>query len=401
MKTVTYKITAKGRVWFKGKLSISTGKEHQIEINNESKDFQIGQTYTFTARVKTESTKYGSTTKVFPATESEQDISEIVRWLGYVEAHAATEGYLYKKGVDKLKEFEISKYQEYYDRLKKAVKLTEVTSALQRGRRYLGYIGQNLDRYWYTKGEDTVQQSIRELEKLGRADHASEIAERLSELKSKRANIKIKYAEDKHLGRLSGYTGKTYNLSGGSGYGCWGWHKGQIVHNNKKAIENGEPVYLYIIYAHAEYFREDGMSLGVGDDSGYLYSAIAREATVDESIPLRAEEAERQEISDAYKALRQISEQIQKTGERPSGTFRLSGPEYDFTSNPDARIYGAGEWFIVDEEFIWYVQSNGMDGDDWSRNNIRTGGAGAIGWRIPYEKTIADEIIRNHFVLKR
>lgn len=33
---------------------------------------------------------------------------------------------------------------------------------------------------------------------------------------------------------------------------------------------------------------------------------------------------------------------------------------------------------------IWLVQNNGHDGDDWSRNNVRTGGAGAMGVRKPH-----------------
>ena len=37
--------------------------------------------------------------------------------------------------------------------------------------------------------------------------------------------------------------------------------------------------------------------------------------------------------------------------------------------------------YIDTGEYIWAVTNNGMDGHDWSRNNIRTGGAGAIGHR--------------------
>ena len=32
---------------------------------------------------------------------------------------------------------------------------------------------------------------------------------------------------------------------------------------------------------------------------------------------------------------------------------------------------------------IWHVVNNGGDGDCWANNNIRTGGAGAIGRRYP------------------
>ena len=47
-------------------------------------------------------------------------------------------------------------------------------------------------------------------------------------------------------------------------------------------------------------------------------------------------------------------------------------------------ICGGGEWYIFPQNIsdeIWIIENNGGDGDDWSRNNIRTGGAGAIGLR--------------------
>ena len=47
------------------------------------------------------------------------------------------------------------------------------------------------------------------------------------------------------------------------------------------------------------------------------------------------------------------------------------------------NIYGGGWQIVIDERYVWLVDNNGMDGDDWSRNNIRTGGAGAIGRYLP------------------
>lgn len=41
-------------------------------------------------------------------------------------------------------------------------------------------------------------------------------------------------------------------------------------------------------------------------------------------------------------------------------------------------IYGGGMWFHADENYLYIVQNNGHDGDNWSWNNYRTGGAGAI-----------------------
>ena len=63
--------------------------------------------------------------------------------------------------------------------------------------------------------------------------------------------------------------------------------------------------------------------------------------------------------------------------ERPEG---MHVPEGEKTGiGPD--IYGGGTWWVLGTEWIWYVQNNGSDGADWGSNNVRTGGAGAIGWR--------------------
>ena len=49
------------------------------------------------------------------------------------------------------------------------------------------------------------------------------------------------------------------------------------------------------------------------------------------------------------------------------------------------RLHGGGEWVVVEpgEQHFWYVINRGADGDDWSHNNVMTGGAGAVGYRLP------------------
>lgn len=79
---------------------------------------------------------------------------------------------------------------------------------------------------------------------------------------------------------------------------------------------------------------------------------------------------------------------IQKTGIRPDGSNIVGGDRLFDTQN----LYGSGEWIVINDKEIWYVQNNGMDGDDWSHNNVRTGGAGAIGWKIPYDEKVAKEL---------
>lgn len=45
-------------------------------------------------------------------------------------------------------------------------------------------------------------------------------------------------------------------------------------------------------------------------------------------------------------------------------------------------IYGGGLYLSQDDNYLYFVKNNGMDGDDWSRNNYPTGGAGAIVTRV-------------------
>lgn len=71
--------------------------------------------------------------------------------------------------------------------------------------------------------------------------------------------------------------------------------------------------------------------------------------------------------------------------EIPEGKkISLDGEEVPFR-HMNSVIYGGGEWFIIQPNAIWRVINNGADGDDWSLNNICTGGAGAIG--LKFEKT--------------
>lgn len=71
-----------------------------------------------------------------------------------------------------------------------------------------------------------------------------------------------------------------------------------------------------------------------------------------------------------------------------------------YTSSPDS--YHAAEAEVrrlEDAEFrstyprsIWHVRNNGSDGDDWSHNNIRTGGAGAVGRRLPWSSELEAKV---------
>jgi hypothetical protein len=131
------------------------------------------------------------------------------------------------------------------------------------------------------------------------------------------------------------------------------------------------------------------------EDGGYQFSVAARPATDEESAPVLAAEATAKARREAQARADEIKQRIQSEGERPEGSHLLHGDRILDTQN----IYGGGDWFVVTADSIWYVRNNGMDGDDWSRNNVQTGGAGGIGWRIPFDPDTARQILAAEAVL--
>lgn len=84
---------------------------------------------------------------------------------------------------------------------------------------------------------------------------------------------------------------------------------------------------------------------------------------------------------------------IERDGEWPEGDHLPAGDQF-FGSR---SIYGGGTWIVVgdgsdDQPWIWAVSNNGGDGDNWGRNNVRTGGAGAIGHRVPWTAELDAEL---------
>jgi hypothetical protein len=120
--------------------------------------------------------------------------------------------------------------------------------------------------------------------------------------------------------------------------------------------------------------------------------AYYRPATEVEIAALEADEendrAYRQASIERQAAVKDIADEILKNGEIPDGVHQPEGARFLDTQD----IYGGGSWFVIGDKWIWYVQSNGADGDNWSRNNVGTGGAGAIGWRVPYSDELASTI---------
>ncbi len=148
---------------------------------------------------------------------------------------------------------------------------------------------------------------------------------------------------------------------------------------------------------------DDSMGMDADDHNlGWVtfYPAKVEEAlgiTGDRTVAGQREAAKRHRESPAEVRKRAIAQRVQgiaheirETGERPAGLNVPAGDRVFDTQD----IYGAGDWFVVGPDYLWYVQNNGMDGDNWSLNNVRTQGAGAIGWRVPATSPLAEELRR-------
>jgi len=80
--------------------------------------------------------------------------------------------------------------------------------------------------------------------------------------------------------------------------------------------------------------------------------------------------------------------------EVPPGKHKPHGTYVDNPINP-RNDYGGGEWFIINkkDKEIWYIINNSKEGDDYSKNNIKTSMHGAIGRKLPYDYSLARKIL--------
>ena len=143
-----------------------------------------------------------------------------------------------------------------------------------------------------------------------------------------------------------------------------------------------EPTYVGWVTSNPEEVEE---RLGVRED--------LRVAFVEERKRLEEEEKQEQ-MNQVYENIESILEEFSlvETPINSKGKFKLKGEYIDNPLNPQ-NDYGGGEWWIITDEFIWYVRQNARDGDDWKMNNVYVkGSAGAIGKRIVYNEDLANRI---------
>lgn len=312
--------------------------------------------------------------------KADKTISEIKRWLGYVE-ESAKQGRVYEKGVSVLcQDLGIDKYPDQNQRLTAAL---DLAARIKKEKAEQPSYG----RSWAADNPAVC----------GKCGLAVGVGDQVH-YRYQRGGKYLEHV-DCEAAKAQAERKQTeapYKLSGGSGYGCQGWDPGQVVRaSDFDRKKNGHPEFLFVVESNRRYIRDDGMSFGVGDESGYIYWARCRETTSEEAAPLKAQIAEAERKRQAVLELQTIKKRIQETGEYPDGQNNPEGDRLFDTQN----IYGGGDWFVVGPRWIWYVRNNGADGDNWSANNVRTGGAGAIGRRVAYSRELAEDLNRLRAVL--
>lgn len=358
----TYKVCKIGRKWIEG-IEIKNGYKSQIEINEISKEWTVNQVVEFEGRIERKRSGGFTKTYIYPCSKEDyeeyRNNSEVERWLGFVEKEV---NHVYQNGVEKLKFLKLNENQK--ERLDKAIAKASVNYAKQKINDYFGYIKSYIsENKWYENGEAKLIDNINTLKKF-KVDTVC-YESRLEELKEIYKENKLKEESRYFILQNTFYS---YRI-------------GEIVRSENDKI--GKVIKVW------RYFEEDAMSLGFMVDSSWIYcgkcdTSIVTEQDVEKLLKREEEqkriETERKEDWERKEKIKQAVSDLTKHI-RKQGIYPDVGNVNDATAIYDTfNIYGGGRQILIDGKIIWAVDNNGTDGGDWSYNNIRTGGAGAIGY---------------------
>ena len=355
-----------GRKWIKALVHGKKSTYHADILMDNLPDAKVGKRMTVPAVFIDKSTKYGKRFELEIKNESDvaaqnenNHIEEINRWREYVE-NAYKKGYLYKKGVDMLRNLGDTEYENRISEIQNELNEQKRKKEIER---WFGYV-ENA----YKEGR-IYEKGIERLRELG----ASEYLERIEKM---REDIRMQN-EKKNSGK------KRIVLSGNENRPA----RGEIILKNGKAYR----------VESVRYERYDGFSFGADTEDWYSVQAVDISDTEDGKSALdnarKAEEAAKaeqnkiQEVKSTLSSIRDIIENKSnyvKKGDIPSKDSVIL---YD-TFN----MYGSGERIVLDGDYVWYIRNNGMDGDAWDQNNYSTGGAGAIAYKVKRTELIDDKL---------
>lgn len=154
-----------------------------------------------------------------------------------------------------------------------------------------------------------------------------------------------------------------------------------------------------MLSSHAQFIGDDLASsiyTDIGESSYEAFWCLTYQAVevADTDEERQAEDearVRRQARAEGEAERRDLQKMIMANGVRPEGAHVVDPATYVMSTQ---NLYGGGDWFAVTEENVWYIRNNGADGDDWGANNVITGGAGAIGWRLSRTDEIGSAVAR-------
>jgi hypothetical protein len=119
-----------------------------------------------------------------------------------------------------------------------------------------------------------------------------------------------------------------------------------------------------------------------GGSGDFIWVVEHKDPKVCAQVIEEAKERERLRAN-KQRTRQELRDYSMKHGKYVKGDHTLQG-DVIMVSGNNTRLYGGGEWIQIepDGRSYWYVVNNGADGDDWSVNNVVTGGAGAIGRKV-------------------
>lgn len=266
---------------------------------------------------------------------SDRERTEAERWLGYVEDKVPT--YVYQRGVNTLRDLRIERWPDLQERLDAALAACAQAAAA---------------RAAAAERERAARVQERAAERAARGEHKHRrILYPLSALPILQVPVALGQALV-----VFERIGKSFRIA----------EDDPSVHGSHLLGHEGEP-------GSYAYYRD----------------ATAEETAAYRERAVKADD-KRLALAHAREELARLVTWVQRHGTRPAEFQTLSGERLLDTQT----AYGGGAWWVIEPERIWYCENNGADGDDWGRNNVRTGGAGAIGWWIPANPSVVDDVRR-------
>ncbi|MDY6037479.1 MAG: hypothetical protein SPI74_00545 [Eubacterium sp.] len=356
-----YKFTVEkhARKWSQIIVHYNSGKDGKAKVLKETvADIPAGETVIRDGKLNVQRNAYGTTVELI-ILSSEEVINEkaaekeafINRWWGYF-LDSYKEGRFYERAVKELHKIDFHDKDEEIQEMKRTLFVNK----------WWGYFLNN-----YNEGR-FYNRAVEELHKIDFHDKDKEIEkcrEEIENIRLKRESQYKKFA----FAAANGFYGKP--------------SKGELF------VENNTPYEVISSYYH----KDDGWSFGVMSEEWYSVKAKDISDTeygrkyLEKYLENRKwNELKSSAMTQKNIAYKSLVNEIMNNGERYAGENislnKIKGN--DIINTVD--IYGGGYIIRVSDDKVWYIVENGMDGDDWSLNNISTGGAGAYGFFAEYDK---------------